>query len=64
MTPTVGVVLVNYNGLADTRDCLRSLAEIDYPRWFPVVVDNASREDPTPVIESQSSPAVLSCASR
>jgi GT2 family glycosyltransferase len=53
MTPTVGIVLVNYNGLADTRDCLRSLAGIDYPRWFPVVVDNASADDPTTTIESE-----------
>ena len=50
MTPTVGVVLVNHNGLADTRDCLRSLAAVDYPRFFPVVVDNASFEDPTPAL--------------
>jgi len=53
VTPTVGVVLVNFNGLADTRDCLRSLAAIDYPRWFPVVVDNASRDDPTEILASE-----------
>ncbi|MFL5339832.1 MAG: glycosyltransferase family 2 protein [Gemmataceae bacterium] len=53
MTPTVGVVLVNYNGLADTRECLRSLAAVSYPRWFPVVVDNASTEDPTPILVSE-----------
>ena len=53
MTPTVGIVLVNYNGLADTRTCLRSLAGIDYPRWFPLVVDNASADDPSPVIEQE-----------
>ncbi len=50
MTPTVGIVLVNYNGLADTQQCLQSLAEIDYPRCFPVVVDNASQQDPTHVV--------------
>ncbi len=46
MTPTIGVVLLNYNGWDDTRECLRSLAAVTYPRWFPVVVDNASRHDP------------------
>lgn len=45
MIPTVGVVLVNYNGLADTRECLHSLAQIRSSRWFPVVVDNASSEN-------------------
>jgi GT2 family glycosyltransferase len=53
MTPTVGVVLVNFNGLADTRQCLRSLAALTYPRWFPVVVDNASRDDPTPILANE-----------
>lgn len=48
MTPTVGVVLLNFNGLTDTRECLRSLAQVTYPRWFPVVVDNASTHDPRP----------------
>jgi GT2 family glycosyltransferase len=46
MTATVGVVVLNYNGLADTVECLQSLAALKYPRWFPVVVDNASVVDP------------------
>ena len=53
MTPTVGIVVVNYNGLADTRECLRSLSAVNHARWFPVVVDNASREDPTATITSE-----------
>ena len=53
MTPTVGVVLVNYNGLADTHACLRSLAALTYPCWFPVVVDNASRGDPAGIIATE-----------
>ncbi len=39
------VVLVNYNGLADTLRCLRSLEAAGYPDT--VVVDNASAEDPS-----------------
>jgi hypothetical protein len=53
MTPTVAVVLVNYNGWADTVECLRSLANITYSRWFPVVVDNASVDDPSRAILEQ-----------
>ncbi len=42
-------VLVNYNGLDDTRRCLRSLAERDRV----VVVDNASATDPTPELRRE-----------
>ena len=45
MTPNVWIVLVNYNGLADTKACLRSLAGQTRPASV-VVVDNASAVDP------------------
>jgi GT2 family glycosyltransferase len=41
------IVVVNYNGLEDTRRCLRSLAVLS-PAASVVVVDNASAVDPTP----------------
>lgn len=41
-TPAVGIVIVNYNCLSDTVRCLRSLAGLDYPNYFVVLVDNAS----------------------
>ena len=40
------IVVVNYNGLEDTRRCLRSLAEL-VPAPSVVLVDNASEVDPT-----------------
>ncbi len=40
----VGVVLVNWNGLADTEACLASLAGCTGPRILPIVVDNASQD--------------------
>ncbi|MGL6094465.1 MAG: glycosyltransferase family 2 protein, partial [Fimbriiglobus sp.] len=49
MAANVWVVLVNYNGLADTRECLRSLAALRDPASV-VVVDNASTTDPVPVL--------------
>jgi GT2 family glycosyltransferase len=47
------VVLVNFNGLEDTRKCLRSLQESRYTRQSVVLVDNASVEDPTPVLREE-----------
>jgi hypothetical protein len=38
----VSVVLLNYNGHDDTRQCLLSLAEATYPRLDVIVCDNAS----------------------
>jgi GT2 family glycosyltransferase len=53
MPPRLWVVLVNYNGLGDTRKCLQSLGEVTYPDLSTVVVDNASVEDPTPVLRAE-----------
>jgi GT2 family glycosyltransferase len=50
--PAVWIVPVNYNGLEDTRKCLRSLAKLSYPVSV-VVVDNASAVDPVPLLSSE-----------
>lgn len=43
---SLAIILVNYNGLDDTVDCIKSLQESDYPVKI-YVVDNASKEDET-----------------
>ncbi len=43
--PSVGIILVNWNGWQDTLDCLASLSELDYPNFSVVVVDNGSSND-------------------
>lgn len=48
--PLVAVVLVNYNGLDDTCECLLSLREVDYPNMAVVLIDNASTDDSYAVI--------------
>ena len=53
MTRKVAIVVVNYNGLADTQRCLRSLRAIATPGVFTVVVDNASAEDPRPILQPE-----------
>jgi GT2 family glycosyltransferase len=42
--PSVAIVLVNWNGWADTIACVRSCLALDYPDFRVVVVDNASRD--------------------
>ena len=42
-TPQVSVIILNWNGLADTIECLESLRRITYPNYRVIVVDNASR---------------------
>ncbi|QEL21023.1 glycosyltransferase family 2 protein [Limnoglobus roseus] len=46
------VVLVNFNGLDDTRKCLRSLADVP-DAVSVVVVDNASKENAVPILQRE-----------
>ena len=43
--PPVTVIVLNWNGLADTRECLESLKSVSYPAMKIVVVDNGSEND-------------------
>ncbi len=45
--PFVIVVILNWNNLADTLECVESVLKSDYPRLAVWVVDNGSDEDPT-----------------
>jgi GT2 family glycosyltransferase len=41
--PLVSIIIVNWNGLADTLECLDSLSKASYPNFRVLVVDNGSR---------------------
>lgn len=43
-SPSVTVIILNYNRLADTRECLAFLRKVVYPRVSTIVVDNHSTE--------------------
>lgn len=43
-TPRVFVIVLNWNGLADTTACLQSLLRLDYANHAILVVDNASSD--------------------
>jgi predicted glycosyltransferase len=45
MESLVSVVLVNYNGMADTEECVKSLIQCDYSNLHIIIVDNDSKTD-------------------
>ena len=48
--PQVAVLILNWNGLADTLECLASLRHSTYANQRVIVWDNGSREDPGPAL--------------
>ena len=51
--PQVCVIILNWNGLEDTIECLESLKKVTYPNYEVVVVDNGSRGDDAEVLEEK-----------
>ena len=51
--PLVSIISVNFNQLEVTFDFLKSLRKITYPNYEVIIVDNASKEDPTKEINKQ-----------
>jgi len=43
--PKVFIIVLNWNGLKDTQECIESLEKIDYPNYKIVVVDNGSIDE-------------------
>lgn len=51
--PRVITIVLNWNGLADTRECLQSLRHIDYSPNHIIVVDNGSEADEGVILEQE-----------
>jgi len=49
----VAIIVLNWNNAPDTIECLRSLAQLDYPTYRVVVVDNGSTDDSVRAIHQQ-----------
>ncbi|HOS49518.1 MAG TPA: glycosyltransferase family 2 protein [Bacteroidia bacterium] len=49
--PSVSIVSINYNGAQVTCEMLDSLKNITYPNFEVIIVDNASKEDPSIIFE-------------
>lgn len=50
--PLVGIVILNWNGLTDTLECLKSLRHSTYQSVHIYVLDNGSRDDPTEALDA------------
>src|SRR5712692_152515 len=51
--PTVHVILLNWNGLSETLECLESLRKQQHPFVKIVVVDNGSIKNEASIIERE-----------
>jgi len=49
--PKVFIIILNWNGLRDTLECLKSVFKLDYENFEVVVVDNGSVDNSVKIIE-------------
>ena len=53
MDQCVYIVLVNYNGIQDTIECIESIKKTTYSNYYIVVVDNASTKGDINIVKQQ-----------
>ena len=53
MLPKVEVIILNWNGVSDTLDCLASLKKVNYKNFEVIVVDNNSSGNDVEIIENK-----------
>jgi len=52
-SPRVSIIILNWNGLEDTIECLESLKKINYPNYEVILVDNGSKGNDAQVLEEK-----------
>jgi GT2 family glycosyltransferase len=52
-SPEIAVIVLTWNNITDTLDCLHSLQKLDYPNFRVLLVDNASSDDTVPVVQQK-----------
>ena len=57
-TPKVAVIVINWNGLADTSECLESVRTITYPNYQTIVIDNGSSAEDAQVLQERFSDSI------
>ncbi len=50
--PKIALIILNWNGLSDTKECLQSVIKNDYPNYSLYIIDNASTNDELKEIKS------------
>jgi len=53
VSPNVFIVILNWNGIEDTRECLDSLSKLEYDNFKVVVVDNGSTDGSVEVLREK-----------
>jgi len=51
--PKVSIIILNWNGLEDTIECLESLKKITYSNYEVIVVDNGSKRNDAQVLQEK-----------
>jgi len=51
--PRVDIVILNWNGIQDTRECLQSLRSLTYPNYRIRLVDNGSANSEADILEKE-----------
>ena len=51
--PKVSIIILNWNGLQDTIECLESLKKVTYPNCEITVVDNGSKGDDVKILRER-----------
>ena len=57
--PKVAIVVLNWNDIRNTNQCLASLRELDYPDFIVIVVDNASSDGSSDFIKNDFPEVIL-----
>ncbi|MFZ1289664.1 MAG: glycosyltransferase family 2 protein [Melioribacteraceae bacterium] len=53
MIPKINIIILNYNGLNDTLECIVSLKKIDYENFEIIIVDNNSSGNDVDIIKEK-----------
>ncbi|MBU1100659.1 MAG: glycosyltransferase family 2 protein [Bacteroidetes bacterium] len=53
MKPKISIIVLNWNGVADTSECIASLREIDYKNYEVIIVDNNSSGNDVDIIKEK-----------
>ena len=52
-SPTVAIIILNWNGYEDTKICLQHLKQLDYPNYEVILVDNGSTDGSKKRLETE-----------